>query len=204
MDQVNYSLFDAAGNSTMNTTVDHYNITTTPTAFDINLLLQSGPLYFSYYEKVLMLCVIFLMLAMCFTGNGLVLFYIIRDERLHTPILTAIALHAFADFMLGGTWYVQVLYTLSVGNTRHFDNYKVACFVERTVMVFWVLGQTLNIGVLASERFLYFMYPYWYTRLISVKKILTAEVTIYILAFMYVTGNNLLGDAYYSVSLLHC
>jgi hypothetical protein len=161
-------------------------------------------MYFSYYEKVVTICVVFLMLAVCLTANGLVLFFIRRDQRLHTPILVAIACHAFADFMVGGTYFAQALYTLSVGNTNHFNNYKMACFVERAVSVFWVLGQTQNLSVLAGERCIYFMYPYWYMRLISVRKILTAEITIYILAFTFAICTFVLGDSYYSVSLLHC
>jgi hypothetical protein len=189
---------------TTNTTGDHDNTTAVPEVFDLNLLLQSGPLYFSYHEKVIMLCVVFLIMAVCLTGNGLVMFFTIRDERLHTPILTAIAVHALADVMIAVTWFTQILYTLSVGNTNHFNNYKVACFIERALSVFWFLGQTMNLSVLASERYLYFMFPYWYIRLISVKKIMMAELAIYVLAFIYGICCLILGDSYYSVSLLTC
>jgi hypothetical protein len=140
---------------------------------DFNLLLQSGPLYFSTSDRIATISTIVLMLIIGVTGNILTLFFIIRDSRLHTPILTAVACHAFADFMIVGTWFGQALYTISVGNTQHFNNYKVACFFERTLKVPWSLGQMQNLSVMASERFLYFKYPYLYTRFISVKKVNT-------------------------------
>ena len=204
MAHVNISLFDV--NSTANTTTVNENTTTNqvyPSVFDLNLLLMSGPLYFSYHEKVIMIWLLVVLFVLCVTGNFLTLFFITRD-RMYTPTLTAIACHAFADFMLGTMWFGQAIYTLSVGNTHHFSNYKVSCFVERAFKVFWALGQTQNLSVLAFERLLYFKYPYLYTRLISVKKVLAAEISIYILAFVYVLCNALLGDSYYSVSILHC
>ena len=207
MAQTNTSLFELSGNATVNTTAVNGNATTDlvdATAFDLNLLLMSGPLYFSYHEKVIMICVLVVLLIVSAVGNFFTLFFIARDQRMHIPILTAIACHSFADLMIGLIWFGQAIYTLGVGNTHHFSNYKVACFAERSSKVFWALGQNQNLSVLAFERLLYFKYPYMYTRLISVKKVLAAEISIYALAFIYVLCNVLLGDSYYSVSLLHC
>ena len=207
MAQTNTSLFELSGNATVNTTGVNGNATTDlvdATAFDLNLLLMSGPLYFSYHEKVIMILVLVVLIVVCVVGNFFTLFFVARDERMHTPTLTAIACHAFADFMLGSMWFGQAIYTLGVGNTHHFSNYKVSCFVDRAFRVFWALGQTQNLSVLAFERLLYFKYPYLYTRLVSVKKVLAAEISIYALAFFYVLCNELLGDSYYSVSLLQC
>jgi hypothetical protein len=161
-------------------------------------------MFFSYHERMVLLYVFCMLLAVCLTGNVLTLFLITRYKWARMPVFTAIACHAFADMMIGVLWFGQLIFVLGIGNTRHFTHHRVACVIERSISAFWALGQTQNLGILAFERFIYCKYPHWYMRLISVRKILIAELAIYALAFIYVVCNALLGGRVHSVGLLHC
>ena len=171
---------------------------------DMNLLLQSGPLYTSYTERNILCILILVFIALSLSANGLLVKFIVADRGLHNPHMAAMALNAVTDMLYISLWYLQAFYTLVVGNTNHFSNYRLACFMDRITKTPILLGQCPCMGIMALERLLYFKHPFLHARMVTIKRLVILEACIYALSCIYVFLALTYGKSYYSVTYFGC
>ncbi|XP_040294217.1 olfactory receptor 1019-like [Bufo bufo] len=114
-------------------------------------------------------------------GNTAVLFAIVSDSHLHTPMYIFLSNLSVLDISYTSTILPNLLYMLS---TQHKIISLASCITQMYFFLFFACTEMILLAVMAYDRFVAICHPLHYTLLMSPRTCLVVVISVWIVALL--------------------
>ena len=166
-------------------------------------ILESGPVFVHKAEQIVFTAYIFLLVIITCSVNGFVVVLITFYEELQTPHLLILMMDSVGHIITTLTVDLVILY-MSLINKNPVRGNHWKCVTHRVFSYTPFLVSCHNLCLFSVERITFFYYPFWHSRVVTIRKIVFIEIIIIIVAAIYNTSSLAAVDTYFSVTTFLC
>ena len=148
-------------------------------------------------EQVLTIVFISLAIVIILVGQISVIWTVVKTDHLQTPHFWIVLVYCFTDIILNLIASPNIIIQFTIDNLNSM--YIRTC---SAIALSTALGQALNVGLLAFERYVFFCKPLLYGQIFTVQKLTITVACMYILPTVYVVMTEIFIGREYHPSIL--
>ena len=166
-------------------------------------LLETGPIFINLADQIALTAFAFLVLIVGLLMNGMFVGLVLCNYELRTPYFTILIANSIYGLVSSATVFLSIIY-ISLSGSNPYRANRTMCFVHRMFSMMPVLCLIHSIILLSVERLLFFYQPFWYLRMVTVRRVILVELMLLTFSSIFSGLTTAAGTIYFSPSMLLC